>query len=69
MFNLKNKLFMKKIIYALLACFMMTIALSANAYVEEEEAVDEIQCQFVNKKNPTFKRGCKAAPGWVCMPC
>ncbi|AFL84545.1 hypothetical protein Belba_1970 [Belliella baltica DSM 15883] len=37
MFNFKNKLFKKKMIYAVFACLMMTFAFAVNAQEEEEE--------------------------------
>jgi len=55
---------------------IFTCGMSLNSYnsvyaQEEQEAPDDdnYTCQYNNKKNPTFKRGCKPAPGWVCMPC
>jgi hypothetical protein len=37
--------------------------------LEKAIAGSDYICQFVDKKNLTFKKGCKPAPGWVCHPC
>ncbi|MFO7825584.1 MAG: hypothetical protein R6V72_16720 [Cyclobacterium sp.] len=37
--------------------------------LENAVAGSDTICQFIDKKNMTFKKGCKPAPGWVCHPC
>lgn len=50
----------------LASTFFFSTQLIANQSIEGD---GEVICQFQNKKNPTFKKGCKPAPGWVCHPC
>ena len=37
--------------------------------LENAIAGSDYICQFEDKKNLAFKKGCKPAPGWVCHPC